>query len=58
MTDNWYKVLEEGDDDYTYFCRCGERMVDEVEYNREKGTYTCFICESESPDIENIEMGA
>ncbi len=58
MAKNWHKVLEEGDDDYTYFCGCGECMVDIVEYNPEKGTYTCFKCGSESPDLENIKVEA
>ena len=51
----WTKIFEDGNDDYTYFCDCGAEM-DEDFYNSDTGHYECPECESESPDLENIEM--
>lgn len=40
--------------DYSYFCECGRQMDDEIEYNADTGTYTCIVCDVESPDLDNI----
>ena len=51
----WRKIQKnENDADYTYFCKCGKEMDDELEYNPESRTYICLNCGSESPDLYNI----